>query len=169
MLHHFGRFSHLSPGCVGRIFAGAMPRYSLLRRLVSLLLAALVLTASVGLTVQRHTCRMSGRSKVDVSVPGQRALPGCTDRMAPSTPLVKDNCCVFSSYLHKLSAPAHELAAKILVPVPLDGFTPVAFSWPTPASAVVPALPCPRWFAADSSPPPRGGRRLLAFACTLKV
>jgi hypothetical protein len=58
-----------------------MSRYSLFRRFVSLMLAVLVLTASVGLTVQRHTCRMSGRSKVDVTVPGRAPLRGCNNEL----------------------------------------------------------------------------------------
>ena len=55
--------------------------HSLFRRLVSLLLAVLVLTTSVGLTVQRQTCRMSGHSTVAVSVAG-RAEPARLHRRA---------------------------------------------------------------------------------------
>ena len=147
-----------------------MPRHSRFRRLVSLLLAVLVLTASVGLSVQRHTCRMSGRSKVAVSVPGQLALRGCTGQLAPAKPVAKDNCCDFSSHLHKLSAPAHELAAKVLLPGPLLAVWPAAeLDWPVAPSVMALESSAPRWFAADSSPPPRGGRGLLAFVCTLVV
>ncbi|HEX8328104.1 MAG TPA: hypothetical protein VF629_11230 [Hymenobacter sp.] len=146
-----------------------MPRYSLFRRFVSLLLAVVVLTASVGLTVQRHTCRMSGRSKVNVTVPG-RALPqGCNSQAATANTAVEDNCCDTTSHLHKLSAPAHELAAKVLVPVPVLVARMPEMQWP-PQSVTV-ALPGvgPRWLAADSSPPPLAGRELLAFVCTLVV
>ncbi len=170
MLHVAGPFFMPLPLPPGRIFAVAMSsRPSLLRRLVSLLLAVLVLTASVGLAVQRLTCRMSGRSQVEVSVPGQLALRGCAGHLAPATPVAKDGCCDFSSHLHKLSAPAHELAAKVLVPAPLLVVLMPATAWPVAAHELAPAMRGPRWFAADSSPPPRSGRGLLAFVCTLVV
>lgn len=147
-----------------------MPRFSAFRRFVSLLLAVLVLFASVGLTVQRHTCRVSGRSQVAVAVPGHLALSGCDGQLAPRRPAVKGSCCDFSSHVHKLSAPSQELMAKVLVRTPLLAAWLPAPVWPV----VVPAAgrgagwaPC--WFAADSSPPPRGGRGLLAFVCALIV
>ncbi|MFD2720129.1 hypothetical protein ACFST9_15505 [Hymenobacter monticola] len=147
-----------------------MSRPSLLRRLVSLLLAVLVLTASVGLTVQRLTCRMSGRSTVALSVAGRAAeLQGCTAGMAPDAPIAKDNCCDFSKQLHKLTTPAHELAAKVLVPLPGPALLLAPPAWAQPDLAALPVGSAPRWFAADSSPPPWGGRGLLAFACTLVV
>jgi hypothetical protein len=146
-----------------------MAPHSLFRRFVSLLLAVLVLTATVGLTVQRHTCRISGRTKVSVAVPGQAAAAGC-NMLAPLRPVVKDNCCDFSSHVHKLSAPAHELAGKVLVPVPaLTAWVPEALCWPVRAAGELPEAAAPRWFAADSSPPPRSGRALLVFVCTLVV
>ena len=89
-----------------------MPRFSTFRRFVSLLLAVLVLFASVGLAVQRHTCRVSGRSQVAVAMPGQLALGGCGGRPAPVRPAVKDSCCDFSSHVHKLSIPSQELMAN---------------------------------------------------------
>ncbi|MDB5236295.1 MAG: hypothetical protein JWR44_3288 [Hymenobacter sp.] len=147
-----------------------MAPYSLFRRFVSLLLAVLVLTASVGLTVQRHTCRITGRSKVGMSVTGQANQLGCGSQLAPVAPSAKDNCCDFSSHLHKLSVPAHQLAGKVLVPSP-----PLLAIWMAPMvwsmKLVVPAVvaAAPQWFAADSSPPPLGGRVLLAFVCTLVV
>jgi hypothetical protein len=147
-----------------------MAPHSLFRRFVSLLLAVLVLTASVGLTVQRHTCRMSGRSNVDVLVPGQLALRGCNGRRLPTKAAVaKDNCCDVSSHLHKLSAPAHGLAAKVLVPAPLLAVWLPGMIWPMATALAVPEPSGPRWFAADSSPPPLGGRGLLTFVCTLVV
>lgn len=157
------------PGRLNRTFAFAMPRHSWFCRLVSMLLAVLVLmlTASVGLTVQRHTCRMSGRSKVNVLVADVAAAGNCGSQSAP--PLVKDNCCDVSSHLHKLTAPAQELAAKVLVPAPL-----LAVWLPEATWARLPVVDNaeargPRWFTADASPPPRGGRGLLAFVCTLVV
>lgn len=147
-----------------------MPRPSAFRRLVSLLLAVLVLAASVGLTVQRHTCRLSGRSQVAVAVPGQWALGGCAGQLAPLRPVVKDNCCDFSSHVHKLSASAQELGTNVLIPAPmLAAWLPEA-TWAIAAPAVLQdAARAPRWFAADSSPPLRGGRELLAFVCALVV
>jgi hypothetical protein len=146
-----------------------MPRSSLFRRLVSLLLAVLVLTTSVGLTVQRLTCRMSGRSTVALSVAGRADLQSCSADMEPAKPTAKNNCCDFSKQLHKLTAPAHELAAKVLLPLPGPALLPALPAWPQPALAALPADSAPRWFAADSSPPPLGGRGLLAFVCTLVV
>ena len=146
-----------------------MPRPSLVRRFVSLMLAVLVLTTSVGLTVQRLTCRMSGRSTVALSVAGRADLRGCIADMTPAAPLAKDNCCDFSKQLHKLSTPAHELAVKVLVPAPMLALVPRGVAWPQPALVALAPANAPRWFAADSSPPPRGGRGLLAFVCTLVV
>ncbi|MBF9140525.1 hypothetical protein [Hymenobacter properus] len=146
-----------------------MPRYTLFRRLVSLLLAVLVLTTSVGLTVQRLTCRMSGRSTVALTVAGRADLQGCTADMTPAKPTAKDNCCDFSKQLHKLTTPAHELTAKVLLPLPGPALLPTAPAWPALVSAALPPASTPRWFAADSSPPPLGGRGLLAFVCTLVV
>ncbi|MDO7845819.1 hypothetical protein Q5H92_05580 [Hymenobacter sp. M29] len=146
-----------------------MPCHSVFRRFVSLLLAVLVLTTSVGFTVQRLTCRMSGRITVALSVAGRADLRGCTDEMTPATPVAKDNCCDFSKQLHKLSTPSHELAVKVLVLGPMLALLPSTPSWPKPAFTSLPLANAPLWFAADSSPPPRGGRGLLAFVCTLVV
>ena len=147
-----------------------MHPHSLSRRLVSVLLAVLVLITSVGLTVQRLTCRMSGLSTVAVSVAGRAELRGCMGELAPATPKAQDGCCDFSKHEHKLSSPAHELAAKILVPVPAISAIVPPLGWPIwAAAAVSPAGAGPRWFAADTSPPPLGGRALLALACILEV
>ena len=147
-----------------------MRPHSLFRRLVSVLLAVLVLITSVGLTVQRLTCRMSGQSTVAVSVAGRAELRGCMGELAPTTPKAKDGCCDFSKHEHKLTSPAHDLAAKILVPVPALLMTAPLLSWPlTPVAGACLAEVGPRWFAADASPPPLGGRALLAFVCTLEV
>jgi len=90
--------------------------------------------------------------------------------LAAATPKVKDDCCDFSKHEHKLSSPAHELVAKVLVLVPsLSAIVP-PLSWPVvPAAGASRAGTGPRWFAADTSPPPPGGRALLAFACVLEV
>lgn len=139
-------------------------------RLASILLAVLVLITSVGLTVQRLTCRMSGQSMVAVSVAGRAELRSCVGELAPATPKASDGCCDFSKHEHKLNSPVHELAAKILVPAPaLAGIVPPLGGPIAPAAGAVRANAGPRWFAADASPPPLGGRALLAFACTLEV
>ncbi len=133
------------------------------------MLAVLVLTTSVGLTVQRLTCNMSGRSMVAVSVPGPADLRGGTEEMVPAKSQAADNCCDFSQQVHKLSVAAHELTAKVLLHAPLPA-TVAAFelAWPAGRALVFSKAPAPRWFAADSSPP-LGGRRLLVFVCTLVV
>ena len=147
-----------------------MRPHSRFRRLVSLLLAVLVLITSVGLTVQRLTCRMSGTSTVAVSVGGHTKLRGCLGELAPTTSQVKDGCCDFSKQEHKLSSPAHELAAKTLVPAPALVATLPAIGWPVSGSVPVSSGAAgARWFAADTSPPPLGGRALLTFVCTLEV
>ena len=156
---------------MGVTFAFAMPRYSWFRRLVSLLLAVLVLTASVGIKVQRYTCRVSGRSEVSILVPGQAtALRGCIEQQATTKPIAKDNCCDLISHLHQLATPAHEVVAKALSNNQLPViWQPAATTW-RPAIPKTTVEKCgPRWFAADSSPPPRGGRRLLSFVCALVV
>lgn len=147
-----------------------MRSHSLFRRLVSVVLAVLVLITSVGLTVQRLTCRMSGTSTVAVSVAGRAELRGCMGELAPAISKAADGCCDFSKHEHKLNSPVHELATKILVPVPALLATLPQLSWPvSKAAAVSLAANAPRWFAADASPPPLGGRALLAFACKLEV
>jgi hypothetical protein len=147
-----------------------MRPHSRFRRLVSVLLAVLVLITSVGLTVQRLTCRMSGQSTVAVSVAGQAELHGCLGKLAPATSKAQDDCCDFSKHQHKLSSPVHELAAKVLVPVPSTSAIVPPLSWPVSAAAAdLQAATGPRWFAADASPPPLGGRALLALACILEV
>lgn len=169
MLHRYCPISARPSWGARLTFVVIMARHSFFRRFVSLLLAVLVLITSVGFTVQRLTCRMSGRSMVALSVAGRAELRGCAASMTPTAPVAKDNCCDFSKQLHKLSTPAHELAAKVLVPVPVLAFLPPSVSWPKPAVAPLPPASTPRWFSADSSPPPRGGRGLLAFVCTLVV
>ena len=147
-----------------------MRSHSPFRRVVSLLLAVLVHITSVGLTVQRLTCRISGHSTVAVSVAGRAELRGCLGKLAPATPKAADGCCDFSKHEHKLSSQAHALAATILVPVPALFAVAPAFNWPLlQAAAVSFVAAAPRWFTADASPPPLGGRALLAFACTRHV
>ena len=144
-------------------------------RLLSALLALLVLATSVGLTAERHRCRISGRSTVALHLPG-RALAEADGCGRPQSARVKhrpSGCCDISHVLHKLDAKASAGNA--------------AHWLPTPAAALPPALlPAPIWAglnaaplaagvavgtAANSSPPgaPRAGRVLLARHCTLVV
>ncbi|MGI4885106.1 MAG: hypothetical protein ACRYFR_09125 [Janthinobacterium lividum] len=140
----------------------------LAHRIVSLWLAALVLTASVGLTVERHTCRFSGRSRAGLALLGP-APRGCYGATAPLR--IKDNCCDFSSHLHKLTAPAHAHAfEQVPVPGPLLAAGLPALAWPSsPVFGASGSTAGPRWFAADASPPPRGGRALLSWVGKLVV
>ncbi|WP_152560145.1 hypothetical protein [Hymenobacter sp. IS2118] len=138
-------------------------------RLVSVMLAVLVLTTSVGLTVQRLTCNLSGRSMVAVSVPGRADLRGCTEELVPATSQATDNCCDFSQQVHKLSVAVHELVTKVLLLAPLPAtVAALELAWPAGPALVFSQTTAPRWFAADSSPP-LGGRGLLVFVCTLVV
>lgn len=146
-------------------------------RLVSALLALLVLATSVGLTAERHRCRISGRSTVALRLPG---LASPADASAPASqpgqPCKKRRaagCCDVSHLHHKLSAQSAEAGlAKWL---------------PEPPQSLPPALPAPVWVAfgigaplaasvavgtaANSSPPgvPRAGRGLLVRHCTLLI
>ena len=147
-------------------------------RLLSALLALLVLATSVGLTAERHRCRISGRSTVALSLPG---LASHDDAPAgpgkPGRPCGKrraDGCCDVSHLHHKLNAQSQANASA---------------KWlPSPPHLLPPALlPAPVWLgfdraaplaasvavgtAANSSPTgaPRAGRVLLTRHCTLVV
>jgi len=140
----------------------------LAHRIVSLWLAALVLTASVGLTVERHTCRFSGRGRASLALLGA-APTSCYGRATP--PQIKGSCCDFSRHPHKLTmpAPAHAFG-KGLGPGPLLAAWLAGPAWAKTAIARAPAGAAgPRWFAADASPPPLGGRALLAWVGALVV
>jgi hypothetical protein len=144
-------------------------------RLFSALLALLVLSASVGLTVQRHTCRESGQTTTAVvfSTPKHR----CPAPARPTKALehqhstharLKGACCDFQAHFHKLDVPAPELAwVKLLVPPFVADWLPTT-PWPTlPAAPLVARAAA--WHASDSSPPPRAGRELLTFIRMLVV
>ena len=155
-------------------------------RLLSALLALLVLATSVGLTAERHRCRISGRSTVVLSLPGLAShddeapagstKPGrpCGNQRSASAKRRADGCCDISHLHHKLNAQSQaDAPAKWL---------------PSPPHLLPPALlPAPVWLgfdlaaplaasvavgtAANSSPPgaPRAGRVLLTRHCTLVV
>ncbi|RZK62341.1 MAG: hypothetical protein EOO59_02815 [Hymenobacter sp.] len=149
-----------------------MPR-PLPHRLLSALLALLVLATSVGLTAERHRCRISGRSTVTLSWPGlahQRADTGKTSR--PCGKRRTSGCCDVSHSQHKLSAqgavsfvkwlPAAPTLSPALLPAP---------TWPGLPTGAPLAAAVAVGTAANSSPPgvPRAGRVLLALVCKLVV
>lgn len=154
-----------------------MKSRSLLLRLGSLWLALLVLTASVGLTVQQHTCRVSGQTqRAVVLTPHHGCAPagmptgpaGCKQPAPLKKTSLKAACCEFSAHHHKVDAPAHDLA---LGKVPVPAFVavlPTVPAWPQPVTASV-AAEARVLHAADSSPPPLAGRALLTFVCVLVV
>lgn len=148
-------------------------------RFLSALLALLVLATSVGLTAERHRCRISGRSTIALSLPGlaTHADEDAPNSGKPGRPCSKrraSGCCDISHSQHKLNA---------------QSATAGVTKWlPTPPQLLPPALlPAPMWAgltlaaplaaavavgtAANSSPPgvPRAGRVLLTLVCTLVV
>ncbi|QKG55298.1 hypothetical protein GKZ68_00790 [Hymenobacter sp. BRD128] len=153
-------------------------------RLLSALLALLVLATSVGLTAERHRCRISGRSTVALSLPGLASHEGdapgrkpgrlCGNQKSASAKRRADGCCDVSHLHHKLSAQSADAGLAKWLPAP-------------PAHLLPALLPAPVWAgcgasaplaagvavgtAANSSPPgvPRAGRVLLVRHCTLVV
>ena len=135
--------------------------------------ALLVLTASVGMTVQQHTCRESGSRTASVvfTTPQHRCpapKPESGHHNHSGQAKIKAACCDFSAHLHKVDAPTPELAWAKLLPAPF-----IAPAWPAPAwPALPPALliaEAEAWHAADSSPPLRAGRILLLFIGVLVI
>lgn len=147
-------------------------------RLLSALLALLVLATSVGLTAERHRCRISGRSTVALSLPG---LASHTEDDAPATkpgrPCGKkrtSGCCDISHLHHKLSAQSADAGLAKWLPEPPQHLPPALV--PTPlwagcATSAPLAAGVAVGTAANSSPPgvARAGRVLLARHCTLVV
>jgi len=148
-------------------------------RLVSALLALLVLATSVGLTAERHRCRISGRSTVALSLPGlashddeaaaSPAKPGrsCGKRRA-------DGCCDVSHLHHKLSAQSADAGLAKWLPKPPQLLPPALLPepvWAGVATSAPLATSVAVGTAANSSPPgvPRAGRVLLTRHCTLVV
>lgn len=154
-------------------------------RLLSALLALLVLATSVGLTAERHRCRISGRSTVTLSLPGlaqpddaraDAGKPGlpCGNQRSALAKRRTSGCCDVSHSQHKLNAQsADHGVAKWLPDAP--HFLPPALL-PAPVWAGLPggaplAAAVASGTAANSSPPglPRAGRVLLTLVCTLVV
>ncbi|MBJ6145119.1 hypothetical protein [Hymenobacter sp. BT559] len=151
-----------------------LPRH---HRLLSALLALLVLATSVGLTAERHRCRISGRSTVALSLPGLANHDEETAPAKPGRPCGKrraSGCCDISHSQHKLNAQssaagfakwlpeAPPALPPALLPAPCWSGLPLAA--PLAASVAVGT-------AANSSPPgvPRAGRVLLTLECILVV
>jgi hypothetical protein len=141
------------------------------------LLALLVLATSVGLTAERHRCRISGRSTVTLSLPGLVHSDQADATAKTKRPCGKrrtNGCCDVSHSQHKLNAQsADHGAAKWLPDAP--HFLPPALL-PAPVWAGLPsgaplAAAVAIGTAANSSPPgvPRAGRVLLTLVCTLVV
>lgn len=155
-----------------RIFVPEMKR-PLIHRLFSIWLALLVLTASVGLAVQQHTCRVSGlQTAAVIFTPAQHGCPPPAAEQAEAhttgKALVKASCCEFGAHFHKLDVPSSELTwVKSLVPAVAPAWL-AAVEWPNAPMALL-LKGAARWHAGDTSPPLRAGRTLLAFVCTLVV
>ena len=142
-------------------------------RLLSALLALLVLATSVGLTAERHRCRISGRSTVTLSLPG---LAHHDDEVGKtSRPCGKrrtSGCCDISHSQHKLSAQGTVSFTKWLPAAPtLSPALLPASTWAGLPSGAPLAAAVAVGTAANSSPPgvPRAGRVLLALVCKLVV
>jgi len=152
-------------------------------RFLSALLALLVLATSVGLTAERHRCRISGRSTVALRLPGlasheegaeKPAKPGrpCGDQR--SAKRRASGCCDISHIQHKLNAQAPAASLTKWLPSP-PHFGPLVWlpapMWVSPELAAPLAASVAVGTAANSSPPgvPRAGRVLLTLVCTLVV
>jgi len=151
--------------------------------LLSALLALLVLATSVGLTAERHRCRISGRSTVALSLPGLAghddsyapAKPGrpCGNQRSASAKRRADGCCDISHLHHKLSAQSADAGLAKWLPSPPHLLPPALLSapmWAGVAGAPL-AAGVAVGTAANSSPPgvARAGRVLLARHGTLVV
>ncbi|MCB2408180.1 HYC_CC_PP family protein [Hymenobacter lucidus] len=147
----------------------------LLHRLFSGFMALLVLTTSVGLTVQSHTCRSSGRSTAAIifSAPQHKCPPASSaaalaaSHQLPGKAELKKSCCEFGAHFHKLEAASHTSDQAKLLPPVLTAWSP-ASDWGLfqPGRLVTQGA---TWHASDSSPPLRAGRMLLVFVGTWQV
>jgi hypothetical protein len=149
-------------------------------RLLSALLALLVLATSVGLTAERHRCRISGRSTVALSLPGlashddDAAAPSQTKPGRPCGKRRAMGCCDVSHLHHKLSAQSADAGLAKWLPEPpplLPAALLPAPVWAGVGASVPLAASVAVGTAANSSPPgvPRAGRVLLARHCMLVV
>ena len=148
-------------------------------RLLSALLALLVLGASVGLTAERHRCRISGRSTVALLLPGLAGHADGPGKGCGSQPpaLAKRHslgCCDISHVLHKLDAKRQTGSTAKWLPAP-PKLLPAGLPAPTWVGQVAGAAPLATGVAVGTaggpSPPgvPRAGRVLLAWVGVLVV
>lgn len=153
-----------------RIFA--FVKRPLAHRLFSVWLALLVLTSSVGLAVQQHTCRVSGQHTAHVVF--STAQHGCPPAMPvaeagqPAKAKLQKSCCEFSAQHYKVDLPtAGVKALKLVPPAFIDWLLPSA--WPQAPLTSPARAQAAIWHAADASPPRPAGRQLLTFVCLLVV
>ncbi|TVT37357.1 hypothetical protein FNT36_23420 [Hymenobacter setariae] len=146
-------------------------------RFLSALLALLVLATSVGLTAERHRCRISGRSTVALSLPGLASHSDETTPTKPGRPCGKrraSGCCDISHSQHKLNAQSSAAGFAKWLPEAPPALPPALLPTPvwTGLSLRAPlAASVATGTAANSSPPgvPKAGRVLLTLGCTLVV
>ncbi|AMR27292.1 hypothetical protein A0257_09395 [Hymenobacter psoromatis] len=145
-------------------------------RLLSALLALLVLATSVGLTAERHRCRISGRSTVALSLPGlaQPQSDAPTKRGQACGKRRADGCCDVSHSQHKLNAQSADAGLAKWLPAASPALPPALLPiplWTGKLVAAPLAVGVAVGTAANSSPPgaARAGRVLLARHCTLIV
>lgn len=131
-----------------------------------------MLTSSVGLAVQQHTCRVSGQHTAHVVF--STAQHGCSPAMPvaesgqPAKAKLQKACCEFSAQHHKVDLPTAGIKVLKLVPLALPDWQ-LPNAWPQ-APLTQPVLAqAARWHATDASPPRPAGRQLLTFVCLLVV
>ena len=144
----------------------AMHPVPLSHRFLSLALALLVLVASIGLPVQRRTCRVSGRSTAHIAwslVNPASVLRGSSSQPQQIQHRLESSCYAYSLHLHQLSAPAYASVATKLLPAPPVWLAlPAAAHFPTPARQNLTAVAFRSSGLTSKAPPPRpGGRTLL--------
>ncbi|WP_375418216.1 hypothetical protein [uncultured Hymenobacter sp.] len=143
-----------------------MRPYPLLHRFTSLSLALLVLAASIGLPVQRRTCRLSGRSTARIAW----GVAGPSKANSGSATLA-GHCYAYSLELHQLSTLAPEAGATKLLPAapgPL-ALLPSADEFGLRASSPGALTSRAAPLAFPTPPPLPGGRALLARIGVLVV
>ena len=141
-------------------------KHSLSHRFLSMVLALLVLAASIGLPVQRRTCRLSGRSTAHIAwslVNPASALSGIGGSQQKNQHRLESSCYAYSLHLHQLSAPGYSPVATKLLPVGPVWLAPPAlarFPIPTRPNLATGAIHS-GWFTSKAPPPRPGGRTLL--------
>lgn len=140
-----------------------MRAYPLPHRLVSTVLALLVLAASVGLPVQQRTCRLSGRSTARITWQAP-ALGSSTEGLA-NQPQSRPGrgCYRYRLHLHQLATPAPALAVAKLLPAAPSGLAlpPVSGGLRGAASPALATGADLTWSTTRRAPPPRPAGRVL--------